>query len=288
MPRNILVYLLGNIFGACTACFRVQLLVREAIGENMARRLALTLAVCWLGIFPEVSWAEEDEAASEEATEADNPAETAETEEASVSRSDTGRYNVRLQELEGRIHDLQGKILESKSKLRLLAERVLHGVIAGSKALIEHRNEMGSSFKLVRAVFTLDGATIHSRADDSGGLDEQDEIELFNGSIMPGEHALSVSLEYRGHGYGIFSYLKGYTFRTRSSHTFTAVEGKVLRLRVVSYEKGGPTTPLEDRPDIRYVERIEALSSSSAENAEQSGAEGRNDSDDDEGAVGDK
>ena len=63
-------------------------------------------------------------------------------------------------------------------------------------------------------------------------------------------------LEYRGHGYGIFSYLKGYRFKVSSSHTFTAAEGKATTLRVVGYEKGGPTAPLEERPAVRYIERV--------------------------------
>ncbi len=178
---------------------------------------------------------------------------------------DPGRYNVRLRDLETRISMLQEQILRSKARLSLLAESVISGVIAGSKAQIAYRNEMGSSFKLVRAVFALDGAPIFSRIDESGELGEQEEIDLFNGAIMPGEHTLSVNLEYRGHGYGIFSYLKGYRFKVRSSHTFTAAEGKLIQLRVVAYEKGGPTTPLEERPDVRYVERIDAVSAAAGE-----------------------
>ena len=35
-------------------------------------------------------------------------------------------------------------------------------------------------------------------------------------------------------------------------------EGKAVTIRVVGYEKGGPTAPLEERPAIRYVERVSA------------------------------
>jgi hypothetical protein len=83
-----------------------------------------------------------------------------------------------------------------------------------------------------------------------------------------------VNLEYRGHGYGIFSYLKGYRFRVRSNYSFSAPEGKAITIRVVGYEKGGPTAPLEERPAIRYIERIQATrrGSESAE-GEESGEE---------------
>jgi hypothetical protein len=79
-------------------------------------------------------------------------------------------------------------------------------------------------------------------------------------------------LEYRGHGYGIFSYLKGYRFRVRSNYSFTAPEGKAITIRVVGYEKGGPTAPLEERPAIRYMERIQATRRGEQERSE--GTEG--------------
>jgi hypothetical protein len=69
---------------------------------------------------------------------------------------------------------------------------------------------------------------------------------------VPGSHLLSVQMIYRGHGYGIFSYLQGYVFKIRSAFQFSAEEGKVLRLKSVGYEKGGITTDLQDRPDIRF------------------------------------
>jgi hypothetical protein len=54
----------------------------------------------------------------------------------------------------------------------------------------------------------------------------------------------------------VFSYLRGYRFEVRSSHSFTAVEGKTINLQAIAYEKGGVTTPLEERPAIRYVEKV--------------------------------
>ncbi|MEM9691107.1 MAG: hypothetical protein AAGA56_01055, partial [Myxococcota bacterium] len=60
----------------------------------------------------------------------------------------------------------------------------------------------------------------------------------------------------QGNGYGVFSYLRGYRFEVRSSHSFTAVEGKTTRLRILAYEKGGVTTPIEERPAVRYLEKV--------------------------------
>lgn len=154
--------------------------------------------------------------------------------------------------------ELKEQIFRSKARLSLLAETVLQGVVAGAQAVIVHENRMSSSYRLVKAVYALDGARIFSKADEEGSLGERRDLDIYDGSIVPGEHTLTVNLEYRGHGYGIFSYLKGYRFRVRSNYSFTAPEGKAITIRVVGYEKGGPTSPLEERPAIRYIERIQA------------------------------
>jgi hypothetical protein len=169
---------------------------------------------------------------------------------------DAATYAVRLRDLEQRINELKEQIFRSKARLSLLAETVLQGVVAGSQTTIVHENKMSGSYKLVKAVYALDGAPIFNRADEEGGLSEKAEFDVYNGSIVPGEHTLTVNLEYRGHGYGIFSYLKGYRFKVRSSYSFTAPEGRAVSVRVVAYEKGGPTAPLEERPAIRYQEKV--------------------------------
>lgn len=181
---------------------------------------------------------------------------------------DAGTYAVRLRDLEQRIDALKEQIFRSKARLSLLAETVLGGVVAGAQAVIIHENRMSSSYRLVKAVYALDGARLFSKADEEGTLGDQQEFEIYNGSIVPGEHNVTVNLEYRGHGYGIFSYLKGYRFRVRSSHTFSAPEGKRITIRVVGYEKGGPTAPLEERPTVRYVENVEGTARGAAAEGE--------------------
>jgi hypothetical protein len=81
------------------------------------------------------------------------------------------------------------------------------------------------------------------------------EIPLYQELVQPGDHTLQIKLEYQGNGYGIFSYLKGYKFEVTSSRSFTALEGKTIRLTVIGYEQGGPTTPLEEKPAVRFVEK---------------------------------
>ncbi|MEM6367424.1 MAG: dihydrolipoamide acetyltransferase [Myxococcota bacterium] len=161
-------------------------------------------------------------------------------------------YAVRLRGLEEQVNELKERIFRSKARLLLLRETVLNGVISGARARLVHRNDMGSAFKLEELSYALDGSPLLNKTAGDTGVQERREIELFNGSIVPGNHNLSVYMLFRGNGYGVFSYLRGYTFKIQSSYAFTAEEGKVTTVRSVAYEKGGFTTDLQDRVAIRY------------------------------------
>jgi hypothetical protein len=169
---------------------------------------------------------------------------------------DGATYAVRLRDLEQRIDELKEQIRRSHTRLSLLTDTILSGGLAGSRSEVHFQNDMSSAFKLVRALFVLDGAVQYNKSDDSGALAEQKEIPIFSGSIPPGDHTVQILLQFQGSGYGVFSYLKGYHFEARSSHSFTAVEGKTLTLQIIAYEKGGVTTPLEERPAVRFNEKI--------------------------------
>ena len=167
-------------------------------------------------------------------------------------------YSVQLRQLEQRVSELKEQIFRSKARLNLLKETVLHGVIAGSRALVAFKNEMGSAFRLTRAVFAVDGVQVKSLADESGKLNDADKFEIFNGAIVPGPHTLMVMLVYQGSGFGVFNYFKGYKFTVRSSHTFTAGEGKLTEITIRGFEKGNITTPLAERPAVDF--KINVLS----------------------------
>ncbi|WP_225413979.1 dihydrolipoamide acetyltransferase [Stigmatella hybrida] len=162
-------------------------------------------------------------------------------------------FNTRVKTLEEQVVDLKEKIYRSKARLMLLQETVLAGDIAsGARAVLIHKNTMGSSFVLESVSYSLDGAPIFTRVNENGELDKPEGFEIFNGRIIPGQHQVSVRLTYRGNGYGVFSYLDGYKFKVQSSYTFSADAGKRTALTVVGFEKGGFTTDLKDRPAVRY------------------------------------
>lgn len=162
-------------------------------------------------------------------------------------------FSTRVRTLEEQVVDLKEKVFRSKARLQLLQETVLGGDLSsGARAVLYHRNEMGNSFVLESVTYALDGAPIFTRTDESEDLAKREELEIFNGRIVPGQHQIAVKLVYRGHGYGVFSYLEGYRFKVQSSYTFNAEPGKATTVRVVGFEKGGLTTDLQDRPAVRY------------------------------------
>ena len=164
--------------------------------------------------------------------------------------------NIRLRSLEQRVDALKEQAWRVKARVGMLKEAVLGGGI-GARATIAHLNKMGGSFRVSRLIYALDGQQIFSRIDeDSSKLNDLKSIEIFSGPIAPGNHTVSVLIEYHGNGYGVFAYLKQYKFTVRSSHTFTASEGKETQLNVEGYEKGGITTQLKDRPAVDFRENV--------------------------------
>jgi len=182
---------------------------------------------------------------------------------------DGGTYTVRLRDLEARVDELKEQIRRSHTRLSLLSDTILSGGVGSARASIVFQNDMSGAFRLTRVLFVLDGAVQYNKQDESGALSGQKQIPIFKGSIPPGDHTLQVLLRLRGHGYGVFSYLRGYQFEVKQSHSFSISEGKQVDLDVIAWEKGGVTTPLEQRPAVRYLERTrDAPPPSGAEGAE--------------------
>ncbi len=172
---------------------------------------------------------------------------------------DGATYAVRLRDLEARVDELKDQIRRSHTRLALLSDTILSGGAAGTRSEVIYRNQMSSAFRLVKVLFVIDGTVQLNKADDTGLLADQKEMSIFNGSIPPGDHTVQVVLNFQGNGYGVFTYLRGYKFEVKSAHSFTTAEGKTLVLTATSLEKGGVTTPIEQRPTIEWNEKFAPL-----------------------------
>lgn len=189
-------------------------------------------------------------------TAAGGAATTAGTATAAGQPLDGATYVVRLRDLEQRVDELKEQIRRSHTRLSLLSDTILSGGVGGARAEISFRNDLSNAFHLTGATFVLDGAVQYNKQDDTGALAEQKQIPIFSGSIPPGDHTLQVVLKLRGHGYGVFSYLRGYKFNVPATHSFTVTEGKAIKLEAIVWEKGDVTTPLEERPAIRWQQTL--------------------------------
>jgi len=163
--------------------------------------------------------------------------------------------SLRLHDLQAQINDLESKLRNSHSQLNLLSQTILSGGTGGARAQIQFLNQLSDAFRVTQAMFVLDGAVQYNQRDTTGKLAQQKEIPVFSGLIPPGDHTLQVLIKLKGHGYGVFSYLRGYKFEVKSTHSFRTTGGKTMTLSVEAYERGGVTTALEQRPALRFIEK---------------------------------
>jgi hypothetical protein len=157
---------------------------------------------------------------------------------------------VRMRRLEQKTQALKERAWQLKARLEMLKEQTLGGGV-GAQALIAHADQMGSSFRLIKLVYSLDGTQVFARTDEGAeSLYKTKAFDVFTGPIAPGNHNLQVLATYRGHGYGVFEYLSKFTFTAKGQATFTTGEGKISKVECRGYEKGGAGTPMEKRPAV--------------------------------------
>jgi len=179
------------------------------------------------------------------------PAATEEAPAGTRPAAGTASYDIRLRSLRDRVDDLKSRVFDSKTKLLLLREQILHNLIAEARASIVHVNDASAALTLEEVLYFLDNDRIYYQSNREGALDKKDEFIIYNGSIAPGNHLLNVEMVYRGNG-KVFTYLSGYVFRIKASFNFFAAKGQETRVKAIGYEKGGITAKLEDRPSVRF------------------------------------
>lgn len=169
-------------------------------------------------------------------------------------------YGLRVKELETKIDDLKEKVFQSKTRIVLLREKLLSGNLAGSKAMVIHKTELGSAWSLTQAIYNLDGTRVFAQTDENGSLADKDSFEVYDGGLSPGNHKVTVFLKYQGTSMGIFPYFKGYGGDIRAVCDIVAKEGKISRVEVAIFPKGGIAESIEKRPNVRcdvtYIDNI--------------------------------
>ena len=116
---------------------------------------------------------------------------------------------------------------------------------------IVHVNQMSPAFELIGLRVLVDGNPVFDQQRDEP---LRSPLCASQGAVSPGEHEIRVVARYRGHGVGVFSYLSGYQFTaTGVMRVEIPPDAYGLAIQSIGVEGGGPTTPLEDRPQIRFI-----------------------------------
>jgi hypothetical protein len=207
------------------------------------------------------------------------PAEAATAEAAEPEIMTDALLDKRLREVSTHVDTLKEDTFTTKSRLLLLREEVLQRSVSGARLQIRHKNDMGGQYELVQVYYALDNEPVFSKQDMTGELDDLDDEIIYDRMLAPGQHQLTVLYVYKGKAWGVFQYMKDYTFRVQSGYDFSVDEGKASELIVTADEKEGAFIPYEDRPSVTYqYEQFDLMPGSvlddSAESSATASAEG--------------
>ncbi len=157
-----------------------------------------------------------------------------------------------LKEVSTNLDTLKEDTFTTKSRLLLLREEVLQRSVSGSRLQIRHKDDMGGQYELVQVVYAVDREPIFTRQSTTEAIKDIDDKVVFDRIMSPGSHQLTVHYQYKGKAWGVFRYMKDYTFRVESGYDFSIDEGKAAELVVTAAEQGGVFTPYEERPTVKF------------------------------------
>ncbi len=155
-----------------------------------------------------------------------------------------------LKAIQERLELIKERLVQYRSRLLGLKDQLALTKVAVINAAISYRNDVGGTFELVEVHFYLDGFEIYRSSGEQVGKGKP--VEIYQGSLLPGEHLLSAELLYRGKGHGVFAYMKKNVYRVRSRYAFHVEEGEEVELDVVSLDKGGLMSSVADRLKLEY------------------------------------
>jgi len=106
---------------------------------------------------------------------------------------------------------------------------------------IAFKNELGAAFELVSLCVLVDEYSLFAK-----------DRREWSGTLFRGKHVVKVRAEYkRRMATGVYDYVNDLKVVIRSAAEIATTEAG--EATIVAYEQGGPTTPLEQRPALRWV-----------------------------------
>jgi hypothetical protein len=162
--------------------------------------------------------------------------------------------NMDLRALQEKIESIKSKVLDSKSKLIEVTKDKVDKEEPVSYLSLQHVNDMGSRFSIIRLSYMLDGKNVYSGFDLY--KNSKNTYPIYNSFVAPGHHEVVVEAVYSGNAEGLFDYLKDYRIRVQRRYGFVVPDGKKVVVSGTSYEKGKVFTPFKERPDINFEQKI--------------------------------
>jgi hypothetical protein len=134
---------------------------------------------------------------------------------------------------------------------------------------------MSETFRLVWVRVSLDGAPV-AEAGDPNRSETAETVTaprcLHRAMVQAGTHEVGLELGFRGHGYGVFSYLSGYRFDARESSRVTIPDGS-FGVAAVATAWEQSDAPLENRPQVRWDVEVHRDTPTAGCDPRSSGAE---------------
>lgn len=167
----------------------------------------------------------------------------------SIKDSDINTIVNKINSIKSDVFDFKSRLVESK--------RGLKGVIdvPFANLQINFENDMSSTYRIINLSCLLDGKNIYSNYD----IKEQDtkNLDIYNSMVAPGYHEVVIQVVYVGNAEGLFDYLNNYRVKVKSRHSFNVEDGVSYKLTSLGYEKGTIFTSFKDKPNIKFVSKIE-------------------------------
>jgi hypothetical protein len=161
-------------------------------------------------------------------------------------------YVIRVRELNDRVEQLQEQLRRLQQRQRLLAESTAtSGPVLADVELVDRTT---SAYVVTGLRVWIDDALVYQRSDDAGALGTLKRVTAFHGPVSAGGHSVRVEAKLAGNG-AVLPYMRAYHFEVRDEGAFTAIEGRPLALRLAVFERGGVTTPFDQRPAIAMEAR---------------------------------
>ncbi len=126
---------------------------------------------------------------------------------------------------------------------------------SAAQLIIEFEDTMSSVYGLRGVALALDERVVQSM---NAKMDADDlpltPLPPKSFVLVAGEHEITGFVAHRNRPFGVYGYVRNYCFKVVSTRRITLRPGQHMTLKVQAFERGGVTTPLEERPSMRFLE----------------------------------